>query len=92
MVKVRLIRVHSNHNNLRTNEVIGLTPKLPHEGESFVIWSDALETDGGYRQVITTPVEEIVFDAASQIIFNTKNSQYRVEVLEEAQDKEVPHA
>lgn len=42
MYSVRLIKVTSNHNNLRTVQIVGLTHELPEVGQPFTLLGDPL--------------------------------------------------
>lgn len=76
MVKrVRLTKLSSNPNAMRTSFVEGFTTKLPVAGERFSITSEGLEF--GVRYVCTSPVKAVREDGS----FDTENSTYRVEEL-----------
>ncbi len=79
MYKVKLTKVRSNHNNLRTDEILGVTEKLPTKGEDFNLLGKGLEF--GTRSVRTTPVEKIE-QIDNEYLFHTRNSTYKLEVLE----------
>lgn len=67
----------SNHNNLRTNEVIGeLVNGFPPIGEPIFLVSEPLNKDFIQRQILTTPVIKILDNQ-----YFTKNSVYKIEVL-----------
>lgn len=87
LYKCRLTRIESIHNNLRTDEIVGLTEKLPTKGEPFTIESDALfpvphisQLDQ-YRLISTTVVLDINFQNKNELLFRTANSKYFLEVL-----------
>ena len=79
MIKVKLTRITSNHNNLRTDSVEGETEQLPTPGEDFVLLGVGLEF--GTRMVRTTPVGEVMNLSEKEMEFKTKNSHYRLELL-----------
>lgn len=76
-IKVKLTKLSDNQNALRTNEVIGITDELPVVGKSFVMTGEGLEF--GTRMIWTSEVMKLNEDGS----FNTQNSVYKVEVLEE---------
>lgn len=70
--KIKLTKVSSNTNALRTNEIIGTCAALPEVGFHFVMYSDGIEF--GTRIVQTSLVQEINGD-----LFKTENSEYKLE-------------
>lgn len=82
MIKVKLIRLQSTHMNLRTPEIIGMTPALPAEGESFMLYAEPLDPSMDLRLVRTTPVVEIS-NSPGAMEFKTANSTYRLEYLKQ---------
>lgn len=79
MIPIKLRKITSTHNNLRTAEVIGQAPRLPVIGERFIVYSEALEIEGGVRYVTTSPVQSVDDNQ-----FTTANSTYELTQLEEA--------
>ena len=80
MYKVKLTRVKSNHNNLRTDEMIGMTDRFPTKGKTVEVFGEGLVF--GMRLIHTTPVKEVeVID--NEYLFHTKNSTYKLEVLKD---------
>lgn len=75
-MRVRLTKVESTHNNLRTDVVEGECSHLPTIGLRFVMYSDPVEVFGNMRYVSTSPVQAITQDG-----FRTLNSTYKLEVL-----------
>lgn len=77
-IKVRLRKITSTHNNLRTNEINGFTSTMPEIGRPFVIYNyEPLELDDGARYVITSLVVAVEGNT-----FRTMNSTYELHVLE----------
>jgi hypothetical protein len=74
--KVKMSRIESSHQNLRTDEIEGYASSLPLVGENFILLSKGLEV--GVRVVRTTPVTELRDSS-----FKTQNSTYGFEVIEE---------
>jgi hypothetical protein len=71
---VTLKKIESNHNNLRTDEVTGITHNLPEVGERFFMYAEALE-EGDVRHIYTSPIKE-VREVDNEIVFKTENSVY----------------
>jgi hypothetical protein len=81
MYSVRLIKVTSNHENLRTNETVGLSHDLPEMGQPFTLLGDPLTSSAGVRVIRTTPVVKVDVIGTSMkgmAIFETENSVYKV--------------
>lgn len=79
--KGKLIKIESNHNLLRTDEIVGSWPFFPEVGSGFVIYSEPLDKEGNtVRYVRTSKVQEIeqLYDKIWE--FKTQNSTYRLEI------------
>lgn len=72
--KVRLYKITSTHQNVRTDIIDGVAPSLPEPGQSFCLWGKGLEF--GTRMVATTPVLDTATIDGEIILFKTKNSTY----------------
>lgn len=85
MIRVKLVRIQSNHQNLRTDEIDGKSFHIPEIGESFSIFSEPLEDkSASARVVVTTPVVTCSYDFGKRhFAFTTKNSIYRLDVTED---------
>ena len=79
MYNVKLTKIRSNHNNLRSNVIIGKTNELPTVGEGFQMLSEGL--DFGVRHVWTSPIKHLE-KIENTYQFNTANSVYKLEVFE----------
>lgn len=79
-MKAKLIKIKSSHANLRTNEIKGDIDNLPTVGESFYISGKGIEF--GTRIITTTSVKNLEKIDDKTFKFNTKNSEYRLEILE----------
>jgi hypothetical protein len=77
--KVILTKVESNHNNLRTNEIDGLTLSLPEKGKFFQMVAPPLES-GSIRSVTTTEIKELEKTSEDSYTFKTQNSTYKLKV------------
>ena len=78
--KVKLTKIKSNHDNLRTDEIEGETLELPEKGKSFQIYAPGLVH--GIRMVTTTEIQ-FVEKLGNVYHFNTLNSIYQVVVLDD---------
>jgi hypothetical protein len=74
MFDVKLTKISSSHNNLRTNDVTGKCHVLPQVGTSFTMFAEGLEF--GTRIIATSEVKEVTPEG-----FKTENSEYKLEVL-----------
>lgn len=81
-MKMRLTRLQSNHNNLRTDTIVGEAVGIPMVGSNFVMVADALVEGHDYRLVTTTLIKAVMQPEEKVYEFATANSSYRVEVLE----------
>jgi len=82
MINVILTKIRSNHSNLRTDVIEGETPALPNIGDDFILFSKSLDPKGAIRMVQTTNVK-FVEQIGNTYQFNTENSVYKLEVLDE---------
>lgn len=83
-MKVKLIRLESDHRNLRTDEVIGECDFLPILGMNFIMTSEPLDKSSGATcRLIQTSQIMLVHRDNNTIDFNTQNSMYRLEILDE---------
>jgi len=80
--RVRLTRVE-NGSALRTSEVEGTTSALPAVGKPFLMFGEPLDpTVGNVRMVETSPVKSIENVNRRALQFTTRNSTYRLDILE----------
>lgn len=83
MYFLTLTKIHSEHNNLRTEIVKGYTQELPVAGESFVIFNDEpLAEWANHRCVTTSVVKHVEWDSESSLVFVTQNSVYALNKIE----------
>lgn len=82
-IQVKLVKISSKHNNLRSGEVVGLTTAMPKVGTNFVMVAPALE-NGNLRVVATGPVQKCEHDEFANLFrFTTLNSVYELHVMKE---------
>jgi hypothetical protein len=79
---VKLTKIESNHKNLRTDTVEGVTEMLPTVGESFILIGKPLTEGAIFRTVFTTEIQ-FVERMGNEIMFKTRNSTYKVEIITE---------
>jgi hypothetical protein len=77
MIKAKLVKIESTHNNLRTNEIVGEFSYSPEVGHVFRFYSKPLDPDASIRVITTSSVQSINGQE-----FKTRNSTYRLEVDE----------
>ena len=74
----QLIKIYSNHNNLRTPTVSGQFSALPTTSERFEMTAESLSGEG-FRYVWTSPIEQtwqVEIDSRVAVMFKTENSLY----------------
>jgi hypothetical protein len=80
MYRVKLTKINSTNDNVRTNEVAGVASTLPVIGLRFQMLSAPLET-GNVRYVDTSPIQNIFkVDDKTQTL-HTMNSIYELEII-----------
>lgn len=82
--KVKLTKLQSNHNNLRTDSVEGFSLELPEVGKSFQLVGDPLTAGALFRGVFTTEIKNVE-RMGNEFVFHTMNSKYKLEVLGETE-------
>ncbi len=73
---VKLTRLESNHDNLRTSEIYGYLQTPLVIGEEIMITAKPLDASFDVRCIHTTPI--LAIDGN---IYRTKNSVYRIEFV-----------
>lgn len=82
MYRVKLTKIKSNHTNLRTDTVEGVTAELPTKDKSFNLIGESLTEGMNARLVYTTEVQSV--ESVDMLYkFTTLNSEYHLQVLEE---------
>jgi len=77
---VKLTKIRSSHENLRTDEIVGFCNELPILDLTFVMYGEGLELKEAVRIVTTTRVQHV--ETIGNIInFGTENSLYKLELL-----------
>lgn len=78
MKKVKLTQLYSNHDNVRTKEVVGEPIHLPKIGERFVMLASPLDPNKSIRVLSTSRI--IRLDKTENIFtIETENSVYQIE-------------
>jgi transcription-repair coupling factor (superfamily II helicase) len=81
-MRVKLTKIESNHNNLRTNSIEGECKTFPEVNSGLVILADPLEKGMDVRIVNTSIIKEIRTIGVNDFMLKTLNSLYRLEVLD----------
>lgn len=81
-MRVRITRLRSTHDKLRTDSVEGDSMTLPRAGGRVVVVGQPL-TPGADHRVVTTSEVRSVFQDNGAFLFTTLNSTYRMELLDE---------
>lgn len=74
--KIRMTRIESNHENLRTPFVEGILLTPLEVGEEILVAAEPLNKAFAVRYVTTTPIQRIEGN-----VYHTANSVYLIEVL-----------
>jgi hypothetical protein len=81
MYKVKLTKIQSAHDNVRTKVIVGDTNFLPELHHHFLMYAEPLEEkEANVRIIRTTPVTSIQ-KADGKYKFTTRNSEYELELL-----------
>lgn len=87
--QARLTKITSNHNNLRTNSMVGEISDIPKIGFPFIISNqDPLNKNIGAngRLIFTTNVVSVDKKTDIEYEFKTVNSTYKLEIIGEVND------
>lgn len=80
MYSVKLTKIHSGHQHLRTNEIVGTALDLPAVGKIFKMFGEPLDAEASYRQITTSPIQSVImFEPDRRLSFSTMNSEYELE-------------
>lgn len=66
---------------MRTDLTVGRCHKLPVVGESFEMFSEPLNKNASVRWITTSTVQNVI-EETDHILIETKNSTYRLEVVD----------
>lgn len=81
IMRAKLTRIKSSHQNLRTDEVVGELLYLPEIGGPIRMAAEGLEF--GTRVIVTSPVIDIEQPDDSTYICETANSIYHIHINRE---------
>ena len=76
---VKLTQLLSNHNNVRTKEILGYCSGVPTKGKRFVMSAPPLDKSKEIRVLTTTTLKSVRKDGKTYH-FETQNSKYKLEV------------
>jgi hypothetical protein len=82
--KVKLTKVSTNKNGMRTPIVEGYCDELPTVGQGFILLTEPLET-GDVRKVWTSNVKAFSVEEPKEMQFTTQYSEYRLEIQAEVE-------
>lgn len=82
MRKVILTKLCSNHDNIRTPTIEGECGYLPIKGRIFTMVAPPLDESKVVRYLHTTIVQDCINDGVTYM-FHTRNSTYRLDIIEE---------
>ena len=85
--KIKLTKNKSNHSNLRSDVIDGYCHDLPQKNVPFIMFSKGLE--GGVRIVKTTPIAKLDVSGDFKFDFETRNSSYSIEIIENCKRSEL---
>ena len=85
-VYVQLTRLDSTNNALRTQTAKGYA-QLPKKGEPFVLFGESLSDPGNGFRLITTSTVMAITDDLGTLVFSTRNSHYKLELLPDEEDE-----
>lgn len=77
-LRIKLVRIRSAHQNVRTNEVVGVTEDLPKVGSRFIMFGAPVDPKFDIRMIETSVVTAVDRDTLP-VTFRTQFSQYRLE-------------
>ena len=81
--KLKLTKLESNNENLRTEIVIGESFEFPPSvGMNFTMVSDSLTVERDYRVITTSTVQGVRKTSKNVCEFCTMNSKYRLEKMD----------
>ena len=75
-----LTKITSNHNRLRTDVIDGCFSEQPKIGSGFLFFSKPLDKVADGRIIKTSTVINVYYGANKSIIFETRNSVYKLEM------------
>lgn len=82
MLKVKLTRIESSHNLIRTKEMIGWTGSIPEKGYDIQVFGESLTEGMDFRKIQTSLIQESTYDKETKTFtFKTLNSTYTLEIL-----------
>lgn len=90
MYKVRLSKIESTHENLRTPNAVGTVWNLPEVGKNITLVGEPLNKEADARIISTTEIKEVedISEYNARFRFKTLNSTYELEVLEDLREVE----
>jgi hypothetical protein len=76
---VKITQLSSNHNRVRTREIVGECTNLPVEGKTFLMFAEPIDKSKSTRMLHTTKLKSVRKED-NAYYFKTQNSEYKLEV------------
>ena len=83
--EIKLTKIQSSHQKIRSNVIEGFCQELPTVGQPFKMCAEPLDLSMDIRLIETTPVKNIN-KLSKGMEFKTNNSIYALEVIREEPD------
>ena len=85
-MKGELRKIKTNHNRVRTDNMVGEFYAIPEVGKQFAIYGEALcpviKDAGGGREIKTSLIQKVSYDQDRKTFtFTTLNSTYELAIL-----------
>jgi len=79
MMDVKITQLSSNHNRVRTREIVGECANLPVEGKTFLMFAEPIDKSKSMRMLHTSKLKSVRKEDDTYY-FETQNSEYKLEV------------
>jgi len=83
----KLSKIYSSHQNLRTDEVVGIFKNPPTVGKSFMLFTSSLDGDKNKTRIVQTSVVQDTDLDVHGVTFRTLNSTYFLSGVVEDEDE-----
>ncbi len=78
---VKITQLSSNHNRVRTREIVGECSHHPVEGKTFLMFAEPIDKSKSVRMLHTSKLKSVRKED-NTYYFKTQNSEYKLEVME----------
>lgn len=84
MLFVKLTRIKSSHDKLRTDSMEGRSPNIPEVGFCIEVFGKPLTPGASFRKITTSEIMEVeYYSTERKFVFSTQNSTYELDVFGE---------